>query len=181
MSVTGRELTSVMREPTGGRIDHAIMPRQRAVLGAAVAELHREHALDLEAMLARERAIEELGAELVEAVPELVVRRREDEEPPAGAHHAHAIGERYGKVEDVLERAAVDDRVVALLEARRHRLVHVVGEGGAFVIRVVHGIDAFGAEEGAEEGLAVVAERRQRRAVDAVRRAPAPRAPRAAC
>src|SRR5262249_20214677 len=107
----------------------------------------------------RERAEEQLRAELVEAMAELVVRGREDEEPPTLANHAHAIGERDGKVEHVLERASIDERVAALLQARRDRLGGIVGDNVALVIGMVHGGDPFGAEEMREKTLGVVAER----------------------
>jgi hypothetical protein len=80
-----------------------------------------EHDARLKAVLRRQRAKQELGAELVEAVPDLVVARRRHEQMAADLDRRHAVLQGLGDVEDVLDRAAVEDERVAPLELGRRR------------------------------------------------------------
>ena len=84
-----------------------------------------EHALDREAVGVREDPIEQLGAELVEAVAHGVVGRCDGEEIPARRDHPHAVPYGGWDIEDVFERPGVNHDREGALEIRRERVVQV--------------------------------------------------------
>ena len=53
-----------------------------------------------------------------------------------------------GKVEDVLQRAAVENRAVLLFELGGNSSIHVMNVRCSFVSRIVEGVHLFGAEAG---------------------------------
>lgn len=111
-----------------------------------------DHALDLKAVIGAEHAVEQLGAELVEAVAPPIVPGRVGHESAAGLDHLHAVLDGLRKVEDVFECAAVVNDVEALLEIVGQGLVEIVDELRAFEIGEVESVDVFCAE-GFEDGF----------------------------
>ncbi len=93
-----------------------------------------------------EGAVEELGAELVEAMPRHVVGGRRHQQVPSDLHHVHQAAESGCELEDVLEGPAVDDHVERLVPAVRRRPVQVVHDARALVVGVVELIQLQRAE-----------------------------------
>ena len=69
---------------------------------------------------------EQLRAELIKAVPAMVVGHRDYEQPATQPHHLHAVGYGDGKVKNMLDGPRVDDGIESALKLGRDRLVHVV-------------------------------------------------------
>ena len=92
-----------------------------------------------------EGAVEELGAELVEAMPGHLVGGRRHQQVPSDLHHAHQAAECGCELEEMLG-PAVDDHVERLVPAVRRRPVQVVHDARALVVGVVELIQLQRAE-----------------------------------
>src|SRR5579862_4988123 len=111
-------------------------------------------------VLRRENTIEQLGAELVEAMTHKVIGHRMREEMTANLEHFHAISDRDRKIENVFQCSAVDDDREFLLQLVTDRLVHVVNDRRFLIVGGIDGNDLSRAEAAQEIfGIAVLAHR----------------------
>jgi hypothetical protein len=91
-------------------------------------------------------AIDQLRADLPETVAHEVVAIADLDEMAAGPDQLHAAFERLREIEDMLERAAVEDEVVFGAQRIRQRLVEVVLDRRALERRIIERVDPLGAE-----------------------------------
>src|SRR6266851_2155660 len=87
----------------------------------------------LKSVCRHEHSEEQLRAELIEAMPALIVRRRDEEEVAPDLHHPHRIFECDGYVEHMFERAAVPYQVVSFVHGSRNWQIQVVEDRGPLV------------------------------------------------
>ncbi|SPE50309.1 hypothetical protein SBV1_110029 [Verrucomicrobia bacterium] len=129
--------------PHHARVGHSVPPalRPRRV---------GYHLNDFIAVFFRARAVEQLGAELVEPMSKPIVARRIQKQVSPHFNHFHATPQSNGKIKDVFECATVINHIEAPFPFRRNGQVKVVHHRSAFISRGVQGLHACGAE-GAEE------------------------------
>ena len=69
---------------------------------------------------------------------EKIVAARDNSQMPAGFDHFHRVGERVRKIKNVFERPAVQNEREFFSQLLADRLVQIVENRRAFVIRNVH-------------------------------------------
>ena len=80
-----------------------------------------------------------------------VIERVDGQQATAGPQQLCVVAQRHGRIEDVVEGAAIDDEVGGGLEMVRERTIEVVEDFGAFVgagIECLHAADAECVEDG---------------------------------
>lgn len=93
----------------------------------------------------------QFGTELIESVTGMVIRHRENEQTSPWLHHTHTVRDGDRKVEDMLQRSAVDHHIKLIVQVWTDRLIHIVDQVTTFVARIVHRLDLLGAKELAEQ------------------------------
>lgn len=90
--------------------------------------LKEEHAFEIVAILWREHAEEELGRELIEAVPQVVVCGRHPDEVAAHGDEPQGIGPTRTHIENMFQRSSIEYRGVAFIPFGGNGLVQAVNE-----------------------------------------------------
>ena len=112
----------------------------------ADALLEHHDAVHAKPVLGRKHPIEQLRAELIEAVAHEIVGHGVGKEMPADVEHLHAILDRHRKVEDMLQRAAVDHGGEFPFKCHRRSARSCRGPASALVGRGVDGNRLFRAQ-----------------------------------
>ena len=110
-----------------------------------------DHVSYLKAIFWLEDPKKQLGAELIETVPGMVIGHRENEQASARLHHRHAICNADRKIEDVFQCATVDHHVKLIMQVWTDWLIHIVNQITTFVTRTIQRVDLLRPEELAEQ------------------------------
>jgi FkbM family methyltransferase len=117
-----------------------IRPGDRGEFHRGRASLQKHDCGPLESVLRAEHPINQLRAELIEAVSAQVVRHRGQKHTPSHLHHLHEVGNGHREIENVLEGAGFHHRVKPLPKLLWYGLIQIMDDAGAFVRG---GIDRF--------------------------------------
>ncbi len=150
---TGRREVSVTRRPiSAGSITWERLARSGQLDGKK-AGFDELHLAERETVGGRKDPEHQLGTELIESMAAQIIRRCREKDAATDFGQPHQVGDGDRKIEDVLQRTAIDDRVETLPQVGRNRLVHVVDQARSLVSGGVEHFERFGVEEVVEEAV----------------------------